>query len=259
LVASVKAYIVGNPTVDYIVTREGSSRRIGGPPYYMGLAFAALGLSPVAIGVVGPDEREFIEGELRRIGVEPRLIEGDATAAFELDYRSRPRRSRPLRRPSARISGAVEGPLVAVNPVFDEVGDVEIYADVSAVDLQGFIRSGREAPAADILHFSEDDAALDPRQLVKYNSKWRIAVYTLGGGGAYMAVDGRLYYAPSADLEVDDTTGSGDVFLAVFSARFLETGDAEEALCDASSYTASYLLYRRVDRYRYDCAVSRRY
>ncbi|MGC8582964.1 MAG: PfkB family carbohydrate kinase [Thermoproteus sp.] len=252
------AYIVGNPTVDYVVTSEGSTRRIGGPPYYMGLAFAALGLRPVAIGVVGPDERDFIEGELRKIGVEPRLIQGDATSVFELDYRSRPRRSAAVRRPSVKISGVVEGPLVVLNPVFDEIGAVEIYADVSAVDLQGFIRSGRDAPAADILHFSDDDVALDPRQLAKYNSKWRIVVYTLGDGGAYMSVDGRLYYAPSAGLDVEDTTGSGDVFLAVFSARFLRTGDAEEALCEASMYTAGYLRRKRIERYEYGCEVVRR-
>ncbi len=250
-----RAFVVGNPTLDYVITRDGVSTRIGGPPYYMGLALKALGLEVVAIGVVGPQERDFVERELEKIGVEPRLIIGDATAMFELDYRVRPRRSRAVRRPSRKISGLVEGPLVVLNPVFDEIGQVEFYADVSAVDLQGFVRSGGEAPAADIVHFSDDDLAIDPRELPKYNHKWKIAVYTAGSGGAYMAFEGRLYYAPSAGLDVDDTTGSGDVFLAVFSAHVLRSGDPEDALCKASEYTAGYLRRRRVDKLEYGCEV----
>lgn len=250
-----RAFVVGNPTLDYVITKDGVSTRIGGPPYYMGLAFRGLGLEVVAIGVVGPDEREFVEQELRKIGVEPQLIVGDATAVFELDYRVKPRRSSNIRRPSRKISGLVEGPLVVLNPVFDEIGQVEFYADVSAVDLQGFVRSGGEAPAADIVHFSDDDLAIDPRDLAKYNDKWRIALYTTGSGGAYMAFERRLYYAPSAGLDVDDVTGSGDVFLAVFSAYVLRNGDPEEALCEASQYTAGYLRLKRIEKLEYDCEV----
>ncbi|MEL9990410.1 MAG: PfkB family carbohydrate kinase [Thermoproteus sp.] len=251
-----RAVVVANPTIDYVITNEKTERRIGGPPYYMGLAFSALGITAGAIGVVGPEEKEFIEGELRKVGVEPRLIVGDATTVFELDYRQRPRRSRALRRPSVKISGTVEGPLVVLNPVYDEIGDVKFYADVSAVDLQGFIRSGGEAPEADIVHFSDDDIYIDPRRLAGYNSRWRIAVYTLGAGGAYMAVEGRLYYAPSAQIEVEDATGSGDVFLAVFAAYMLKTADPERALCEASMYVAGYLATRRVERMPYGCEVS---
>lgn len=254
---AVKAFVVANPTVDYVITREGGSRRIGGPPYYMGLAFKALGVEAVAIGVVGSEEKEFIEQELRKIGVEPRLTVGDATTTFELDYRVKPRRSKVVRRPSVKISGLVEGPLVVINPVFDEIGRVEFYADVSAVDLQGFIRSGGEAPAADIVHFSDDDIAIEPRDLIKYNDKWRIAIYTTGSRGAYMSVEGRLYYAPSAEIDVDDTTGSGDVFLAVFSTFMLRINDPERALCEASMYTAGYLASKRVERLQYSCEVER--
>lgn len=249
------AVIVANPTIDIVITREGRAKRVGGPPYYMGLALSALGIRAEAVGVVGPDEYDVIAGELEKIGVRPRLKIGDATAYFELDYNSKPRRSKALRRPSVKIEGLVEAPLVLVNPVFDEVGDLRFFADLSAVDLQGFLRSGTAPPEADIVHFSDDDMAVDPGKLGEYNEKWNIVLYTQGAAGAYMSTEGRLYFVESAGIEAEDTTGSGDIFLAAFAAVMMRRGDAVEALCEASKYVAGYLRYRALKKIEYDCSV----
>ncbi|MFB6490448.1 MAG: carbohydrate kinase [Thermoproteus sp. AZ2] len=249
------AYIVGNPTVDLIITNLGVAKRVGGPPYYMGMALAALGIRPIALGVVGSEEAELVSRELSKIGVEPRLKIGDATAYFELDYRQRPRRAKALRRPTTKIDGVVEGPLVLIAPVYDEVGRLEFAADLSAVDLQGFIRAGLEAPNADVAHFSDDDMAVELGELPRLNKKWRIVLYTRGIGGAYMAYDGVIYYADSARINAEDVTGSGDVFLAVFATIMLRRGDPEAALCEASSYTAGFLARGRVERLEYGCVA----
>lgn len=249
------AYIVGNPTVDLIITSSGTTKKVGGPPYYMGIALVALGIRPLALGVVGPDEAELVSEELRRIGVEPRLRIGDATSYFELDYRQRPRRARALKRPATKIDGVVEGPLVLIAPVYDEVGRLDFAADLSAVDLQGFLRAGLEAPSADVAHFSDDDLTIDLSELPKLNKKWRIVLYTRGIGGAYMAYEGAIYYADSARISAEDVTGSGDVFLAVFAATMLRSGDPETALCEASSYTAGFLAHGRIERLEYGCAA----
>ncbi|CCC82707.1 PfkB family carbohydrate kinase [Thermoproteus tenax] len=251
-----RSIVIANPTIDYVITSEGVARRMGGPPYFMGMALTALGYDVEAVGVVGPEDRKFIEEELSRIGVRPKLIEGDATTVFELDYRVRPRASRALRRPTVKISGTFEAPLIIINPVYDEIGRVDFYADISAVDLQGFIRSRTEPLEADILHFSDDDVALEPRDILKFNDKWRIVLYTRGALGAYMAVNKRIFYAHSASIDVEDTTGSGDIFLAVFAAVMLRKGDPAEALCEAVRRVAGYLAFKRVEQAEFDCNIS---
>lgn len=238
--------IVGNPTLDKVVLRDGSVRfSIGGPPYYIGMALAELGYRPLAVGVVGRGIKRAVEDLLGSIGVVPRLIPDEETTTFELDYRHVPRRVRLLRKPSARIVGVPRGRLCIVAPVFDEALEVVPPCVLNALDVQGFVRSGvwRDWREYHVLHVSIDDVELDESSLRRM-SRGRTVLYTLGPKGLYIYRDGK-----ATRLEVDgvegDETGAGDTFLAVFSARTMEGWDALDAACDAARRVAGKVLTGR--------------
>ncbi len=246
--------IVGNPTLDKVVMKDGSVRfSIGGPPYYIGLALAELGYRPLAVGVVGRGIKRAVEDLLGSIGVVPMLLPDEETTTFELDYTHVPRRVRLLKKPSTRIGSVPQGRLCIVAPVFDEAAEVVPSCMLNALDVQGFVRSGmwRGWDEYDILHISIDDVELDDTSLRRM-SRGKIVLYTLGPKGLYIYRDGE-----ATRLEVDgvegDETGAGDTFLAVFSVRTMEGWDVFDAACDAARRVVGKVLTGRPSPYVVRC------
>ncbi len=238
--------VVGNPTIDKVVSRDGNVHlSFGGPPYYIGLALAELGYRPLAIGVVGEKEKGAVEELLGSIGVVPRLIPSDETTMFELDYTYVPRRVRLIKKPAMRVNAIPRGRLCIVAPVLDEALDASPNCRLNALDAQGFIRSGvwRGWEEYDIVHISVDDMEFDGDYLRRM-SRGRMVLYTLGSQGLYIYSHGE-----AMRLEVDgvegDETGAGDTFLAVFSARVLEGWSVLDAACDAVRRVTGKILTGR--------------
>jgi len=251
----VEIVVAGNPTIDVIYTHDGVARRFGGSIYYAAHALSALGARVEVVGVASPDVIQELREIFERMGVRAHLIAADSTTTFELDYRVRPRAVRLVRRPSVGIR-SVEGSLVILSPVYDELKDVYVRAEKVAADLQGYLRSNVPPPDADLVHFSIDDIQLEPSELVQFVRRWPYAVYTLGEDGAYVVIRGSVYYVNSARVSVEDVTGCGDVFLAVLSyLHFVQGLDVLSAACEASMYVAGFLLTRRVVKHEFNCNV----
>jgi len=249
----VKVVVAGNPTLDIIYTATGVYRRYGGPIYYAARALKALGAEVEVIGVASSDDVEKLGKIFAEMGVRPRLFESDSTTTFELDYRVRPRSVKLLKKPSRGIE-KVAGDIVILSPVYDELKNAEVYARIVVADLQGYLRSQSPLPRADLVHFSVDDIQLTLKELVHFAERWPRVVYTLGEDGAYVLFDGYVYHINSAKVSTDDTTGSGDVFLAVLTYFHLVKGlDILSAACEASMYVAGFLLTRQIIRHEFNC------
>jgi sugar/nucleoside kinase (ribokinase family) len=247
--------VAGNPTVDIIHTASGTSMRYGGSVLYISLALGALGVRAKAVGVASREVATEIRQILQRMGAAPQLEEADATTTFELDYRTKPRTVKLVKKPERGIR-KVEGDVVILSPVYDELRDAEVKARKVAVDLQGYLRTRLPLPAADLVHFSYDDIQLTVRELVEFAKRWPAVVYTLGEEGAYVLQHGKISHINSAKIQTEDVTGSGDVFLAVLAYFHLLKGlDLISSACEASKYVAGFLARGVVTRYDFDCVI----
>lgn len=63
-------------------------------------------------------------------------------------------------------------------------------------------------------------------------------IVTMGGNGAMVNIEGKLYQHPGYVVDVADTIGSGDSFLAAFLFKQLNNVDPKEALAFASALGA---------------------
>ncbi len=247
--------VAGNPTVDIIHTASGTSKRYGGSILYISLALGALGVRAKAVGVASGEVAAEVGQILRNMGTTPQLEEAEVTTTFELDYRTKPRTVKLVKKPERGIK-KVEGDIVILSPVYDELRNAEVKARKVAADLQGYLRARLPLPAGDLVHFSYDDVQLAEKEVVEFAKRWPAAVYTLGEDGAYVIQQGRVHYVNSAKIQTEDVTGSGDVFLAVLVYFHLLKGlDLISSACEASKYVAGFLARRVVARYDFDCVI----
>ena len=98
---------------------------------------------------------------------------------------------------------------------------------------------------ADIVLSSIEDLALlyGERDHVRGAERFQglgagVAVIKLGGEGCYVAGDGEAFRAPGFDVDVVDTTGSGDAFDAAFIVGMLEGWDLERTAAFANAVGA---------------------
>ncbi len=247
--------VAGNPTIDVVYTHDGVREKFGGSVYYASLALSAFGAKAKVIGVASADVAAELRQLFRKLGVDVHLIEADVTTTFELDYRKKPRVAKLLKRPSVTI-GEVTGDVVILSPVYDELRNASVTARVTVADLQGYLRAGLPTPIVDLVHFSQDDISLTLRELVDFASRWPVAVYTLGEGGAYVVRGRRVFHINSARVDVEDVTGSGDVFIASLTyLHYIEGRELLEAVCEASRYVAGFLASGRVSKYHFECTT----
>jgi fructoselysine 6-kinase len=89
----------------------------------------------------------------------------------------------------------------------------------------------------------------DPRHPVEpiaaalHQSGARQAIVTCGSRGAYFSDGGALLHAPAHRVQVVDTCGAGDSFIAAFLTAFIEKRPAAEALRAATVAASETCLY----------------
>ena len=69
-------------------------------------------------------------------------------------------------------------------------------------------------------------------------------VVTMGGDGAMLLMDGNLVSHKGFKVEVEDTVGSGDAFLAGLLSKLLDNDKPEEAL-DFASRLGAFIATQR--------------
>lgn len=91
--------------------------------------------------------------------------------------------------------------------------------------------------------YSSLPAITDKVQLIQDRFSINTIVVTLGDKGALLCLDGNFYEHPGYKVQVADTVGSGDAFLAAFLSRLIDKAPPEKILdfaCAMGALIASY-------------------
>ena len=252
--------VVGEALVDVVVPADGEPRRSpGGSPLNVAVGLARLGVDTVLLTEVGDDDAgRLVLDHLRSSGVEvdgSSVVAGSptSTATARLDEQGAASYDFDLRwtlGPRALPSGATAlhvGSLgTALRPGRDSVVDLVARAARSGVmvsfdpnarptltpDAQQALADVREvAAAADVVKLSDEDleflqpgAGFEDVAGQLLGDRTRLVVVTSGGTGAFAAHAGGSVEVVSRPVDVVDTVGAGDSFMAALLAVVVEHG-----------------------------------
>jgi len=269
--------IVGHVAIDTNKFSQGMiESAIGGAPTYAGLALAALRKKVGVVAKIGVDFTEQFPPIYSKLGLDTEgiMVSGEHTTAFENIYDEKGNRTQLCRHVAPKITpddipaSYLEAKGFYVSPLADEVtpetmrkikGDNLVVMDPqglfrqidekgrvtirSEVDLKPFLEH------VDVVKLGRDEAKLimkEPKQLLEKLCEMgpKIAILTRGEEPVLMLSDGEFHEVKSLKVEARDPTGAGDVFGAVFLARYLEIRDAVESAKFASAAAGLKMRYK---------------
>lgn len=262
--------VVGESLVDIVRTPGAAeSHRPGGSPLNVAVGVARLGITTALHTRIGDDEhgrailQHLWDSDVRltpgslvdtrtstaRADIRP---DGAAEYAFDLDASLAPvgDAARGIRWIHAgSIAALLEPGASRVRRAFDhpEAGVVRSFDPNIRPDVVGDPRDRRAeiewyVTRSDVVKASDEDAELlypdrDARETLR---AWRaggarLAVLTRGGDGAEAVFAGGDLVAPAPRVDVRDTIGAGDSFMAALIWRLLTTGERDGIRIDADS------------------------
>jgi sugar/nucleoside kinase (ribokinase family) len=258
-------------------------RSLGGPVSYSSIALSSLGFNPEVVTKIGEDFPTQYSELLRTkagIDVERFKARNEKTTSFRIDRSVEPRRMWLLSRcrnlsradfplDSNLDSNLLRGKALIVNTVANEISlslldRITKEFDHVFVDSQGFVRrfskthevemrsgldisslSGVDFLKADRNELSAWTGSKDLEASLRQIGKFvRYVIVTSGPSFAEIFEGQRLRWRTRPlEVKIADTTGAGDIFLAVFAAWFCKTENIQSAL--ASSSCAATLALER--------------
>jgi fructokinase len=247
--------VVGESLVDVVDDPAGPRETIGGSPLNVATTLAGLEVPTMLITQLGDDERaRRIVTQIEEAGVEliaaptptgrtatatVTLESGEATYAFDIGW-SLPHQELP------QCDAVHVGSLGTVlepgrNSVLDLVEqawardvfvsyDPNIRAPLVADPVQAWRDVEALAARAHLVKLSDQDVAVlhpgadaeDIGRSLLEGDRTEIVLLTRGGNGAVAFVDDLVVRVPAAQIEVVDTVGAGDAFMAAALAVLLE-------------------------------------
>jgi len=255
-----KCLVLGHLVKDIIVKGSNKELRMGGGAYYSALVLSRFCDVDVWTSVGDDFPEEWID-EVRRLGINLRVFPSDSTTVYELHY-TLSGRELFLRSVAEPLTGLPNAgyEMVVLNPVAGEIPPELVKEAVSrfpfvSLDVQGFIRKplpGKVTQSTldasflrgvNVVHADERESA----HLINF-SPADVEVFLVSQGEekgtAYLR--GRPYEFEPLEVDVMDTTGAGDVFLAVFS-YFYRSCSFIQSLKRAVAFTALFLERRSVE------------
>ncbi|MDH4158098.1 MAG: PfkB family carbohydrate kinase [candidate division Zixibacteria bacterium] len=272
---------IGNPVYDFIKTPkcEPNGRVLSGCSTNAALALAKIGEQVRLIGAVGDDYREHFKASLEKLGIEHEIVPSRESGGFSLiyydDFGNRTLNLIGRADNIGRINPALyaDCSAILVGPILGELSFEEIvnirknFSGLYFCDPQGLLRGAHEN--GDIYHEKtkgiEDvlghfdivkpnelegkiltgiDCRQDPYEAARIIKSWgpRIVIVTLAELGSVI-YDGREYIdIPPYGIDLVDSTGAGDTYMAGFTFEYLKTGgDLRRAGCYASC-TSSVMI-----------------
>jgi fructokinase len=250
--------VVGEALVDIVVSPDGTSREhVGGSPANVAIGLARLGHRVELATYIGPDERgDRVRNHLQRDGV--RLVDGSvraprtptATATLDVDGAASytfdlawdlPPTLGPGQATHVHVGSIATGLEPGATHVRRIVAQAREAATVSfdpnlrpailgAPDAQ---RAGVEELVAlsDVVKASDEDLAwlyggVGVDEVLRRFAAMgpALVVCTLGGEGARAVVGDELVSVPPQPVQVIDTVGAGDSFMAALISGLLDAG-----------------------------------
>jgi sugar/nucleoside kinase (ribokinase family) len=253
----VKHVVVGHVAVDRVLTEEGVSFRLGGPPSYSCAVSSILDNELDVITRIGPDfPQEYID-RFTSWGVDIEKWRCESpTTVFVLDYTKEPR-GLGLDSMCEPIILDETPDSVMLSPITDELTEEQVLnldAGFVSLDPQGLIRDC-SAPQirltpwrpenlrnVDLLKTSLEEHTYltgesSPLQSLRAFSQKGIktTIITLGGNGSIVNHEGTYLIVPVYSTDLLDPTGAGDSFLIAVHDRLASGEPVEWALAYGSA------------------------
>lgn len=258
-----KISVVSHTPIDHIQSNEVNTVTVGGPTCYGGLTIKSLSHEVNLVTKVG---RDF---DYRDMLNEKGLIISDScisdmpTTRFRIVIEGQKRKLFLLARcaditvhdVNMESDGCIISPII--NEINSDVIDkISKMTNFVFVDPQGFIRKVGEdemcyldKPSIDLSNTRIDAIKVDREEAFAltglrgtdalYKLRTKTAMLTLGNR-TLMLHDQKIYEIDYDVVNVTDSTGAGDIFAGAYTTAFLESKDAQWALCYgvASAVTA---------------------
>ena len=272
---------IGNPVYDYIKTQkvDNGKRVLSGCSTNAALALAKMGERVRLVGSVGDDYREEFIADLGKLEIEHAIVPSGETGGFSLIYYDDfGNRTLDLIGRAADIEPLDPGwyadaKAVLIGPILGEVSFDSIrrirerFDGLFFCDPQGLIRDADEEGRIfhekvagieevlglfDIVKPNELEGKIltgidcreNPYEAAKTIQGWgpKIVIVTLAELGSVI-YDGSSYIdIPPYGIDLLDSTGAGDTYMAGFTFEYLKTGgDLRRAGCYASC-TSSVMI-----------------
>lgn len=272
---------IGNPVYDYIKTKkvEPEGRVLSGCSTNAALALAKMGADVRLVGAIGDDYAEHFKSALSTLGVEYRIVPSDETGGFSLIYyddfgtRTLDLLGRAADIGEIKLSWYADSEAVLVGPIlgevsFDTVRQIrQSFDGLFFCDPQGLIRGADEngriyhekcegieetLGAFDIVKPNELEGQIltgidcrhDPYEAARIIKSWgpKIVIVTLAELGSIVYDGVNFIDIPPFGIDLIDSTGAGDTYMAGFTFEYLKTGgDLRRAGCYASC-TSSVMI-----------------
>lgn len=261
--------------------QEEPRKAMGGAAAYSSLALTSMGYANSIVTKIGSDFPSNWSDFLLENGgvdVETSRIPGEKTTSFRIDRTVEPRKLWLLarcRELAARdfqsyIEKTSHNQTLVLNPIAGEISlslldRVSKEFDFVLVDSQGFVRRISPKTSEVSLRSGFDISSLSGVDLLKADKQELCAwtgsrdvdssirqiskfvdyiLVTSGGESVDLFENGKLKYkANPHTVDALDTTGAGDILLAIFAATYSETKDIKASL--ASSVSAASLSVRK--------------
>ncbi len=264
---------IGNPVYDYIKTKkiETRGRVLSGCSTNAALALAKLGEEVALIGAIGDDYKADFEKKLDSLNIKSDIISSKESGGFSLIYYDDfGNRTLDLLGRAANIghiapklykdsSAILIGPILG-EVTFDEIRDIRQNFDgFFFCDPQGLLRNADETGRIyhekvegieDILGLftvvkpnelegkvlTGIDCRQDPYEAARIIKNWgpEIVIVTLAELGSVIYDGQEFIDIPPYEIDLIDSTGAGDTYMAGFTFEYLKTGDLRKAGCFAS-------------------------
>lgn len=221
---SCNALIVSPPTIDIVAIGDLLVMRPGGPGLYAGFSLKIMGCEVSLLGPIGDETLKTIKME-RELGLSRLWLPAPGPGfVFRLEYRDGGRRTlftgkREVLDPQVVLSAIriLDPDILVISPIYGELSPSDAVVACSAVahcavDVQGFVRAGLEAPQrVPILHASNDDMRYEDVKRMRS----QIIYYTRGSGPISALIGGKEIDISVPPVRLPDPTGAGDIFTAI--------------------------------------------
>ncbi len=272
---------IGNPVYDLIKTPkfEPTERVLSGCSTNAALALSKMGEKVRLVGSVGDDYKEHFASFLSEHGIEYEIIPSEKTGGFSLHYyddfgnRTLNLIDRASLIGTLDLAVYADSKAVLIGPIlgevsFDTIKDLrDSFDGLFFCDPQGLIRGAHDD--GEIFHEKKDriedvlghfdivkpnelegriltgiDCRDNPYEAAKIIKSWgpKVVIVTLAELGSIIYDGNEFIDIPPYGIDLVDSTGAGDTYMAGFTFEYLKTGgDLRKAGCYASC-TSSVMI-----------------
>jgi len=239
--------IAGHVAIDHIIYSEREFTQLGGPPSYSAVLGGTLGFPVEVVTKIGYDFPEKLVLVIHSMGINDQDRSESPSTRFVLDYRFNPRRMRvPTVCQPILLSEVKDAERILLCPITREINDKlieDLDPEFLGLDPQGLVRDIKHDHSVSLKSWCNQDAlrkinllktssnehqlitgTMDIKKSLQYFNKKgvEIAVITDGNNGSYVMTDSDFFRVPVYNVDLVDSTGAGDVFIAGLASHLDE-------------------------------------